>query len=209
MSKAIIDLQYLPCLAYFSVLQRYQTILLERHEHYVKQSFRNRCYLNTEHGPAALIIPLTGKHGKVSVSEVRPDYSQKWLNNHWRTIRSAYGKAPFFEFYADDLYDILYQKHEFLYDLNHALLTMCLRWLRFDLKLEETLSYEKQYNSEYDDLRSCITPGSSDFVRGVYRAVPYRQVFGSTFAGNLSVVDVVFCCGPEASRILQFHGEPE
>ena len=158
---------------------------------------------------ATLVIPVTDKHGKVQVNKVRPDYSQKWLNNHWRTIRSAYGKAPYFEYYADELHAILYQKHEFLYDLNRALLTMCLRWLRSELVPEETLSYEKQYNSGYDDLRSCITPGNSEFVRSVYQAVPYRQVFGSTFVGNLSVIDVVFCCGPEASRILKFHGEPE
>lgn len=207
--RAIIDLQYLPCLAYFSVLQKYGTILLERHEHYVKQSYRNRCYVNTVHGTEALIIPLTGKHGKTLITEVRPDYSQKWLNKHWRTIQSAYGKAPFFEFYADDLHAVMYQRFEFLYDLNRALLTMCLRWLALDLDIGETLSYEKQYHPDVRDLRSYITPGNTEFVQRVYNAVPYHQIFGNTFAANLSVLDVVFCCGPEASRIISSGSKRE
>ena len=48
---------------------------------------------------------LTDKHGKIAIKDVRIDYSQKWLNNHWRTITSAYRNAPFFEYYADDLHD--------------------------------------------------------------------------------------------------------
>lgn len=206
-TKAVIDLHYLPCIAYFAVLQRYGTVLLEKHEYYEKQTFRNRCYVNTAHGPSALIIPLTGKRGKVPVGEVRPDYSQKWVNNHWRTIRSGYGKAPFFEYYADDLHDILYLKYDLLYDLNRALLTMCLRWLRIDIAVEDTLSYEKQYYDEVNDLRSYITYGNKDFLSQVYKPIPYQQVFGNTFADNLSVIDLVFCCGPEASRILRESSE--
>ncbi len=207
--KAVIELHYLPSLAYFSAIRKYEEILLECHEYFVKQTFRNRCQINTSQGRATLVIPVTGKHGKVPVSKVSPDYSQKWLNNHWRAIRAAYGKAPYFEYYADDLHDILYQKHEFLYDLNRALLTMCLRWLRYDLQLGETISYEKQYNQGFDDLRSQLMPGNTEFAERVYRPVPYHQVFGSTFAANLSVLDVVFCCGPEASRILESASKRE
>ena len=47
---------------------------------------------------------------KYSLAEVRIDYGQKWLNNHWRTIRSAYGKAPFFEHYCEDLEKVLVQE---------------------------------------------------------------------------------------------------
>lgn len=209
MSNVVIELHYLPCLAYFTILQRYGAVVLEKHEHFVKQSYRNRCYVNTEHGPEALSVPLTGKHGKVPVTRVRVDYTQKWLNNHWRTIQSAYGKAPFFEFYSDDLHDVLFRKYDYLYDLNYALLTMCLTWLRCDIKVRESLSYEKEYAQGFHDLRSCITPRNPEFVQRIHRAVPYCQVFGSTFADNLSILDVVFCSGPEAGRILKLRGERE
>src|SRR5687767_15886504 len=89
-----------------------------------------------------LILPLTGLHGKIAVKDVRIDYTQKWLNNHWRAIQSAYGKAPFFEYYSDDLHTVLFRNHVFLYDLNLELLTLCLKWLKWSLPIRETIIFE-------------------------------------------------------------------
>jgi hypothetical protein len=178
-------------------------VRLERHEHYVKQTFRNRCYINTEHGRDVLIVPLTAKHNKVAVADVKVDYGQKWLNNHWRTIESAYGKAPFFEYYSHDLHEVLFKRHSFLYDLNLNLLTLCLKWLRWDVAVEETLSYEKNPADGILDFRSFITPKKPDNVARVYRPVPYYQVFGNAFVDNLSLLDLIFCSGPEAGRIVR------
>jgi hypothetical protein len=205
----VIEPHYLPCLAYFAVLQGFDKILLEKQEHYAKQTYRNRCYINTEHGRDALIVPLTQKHGKVPLKDVRIDYGQKWLNNHWRSIESAYRKAPFFEYYAADLERVMYSKHESLYILDRELLTLCLKWLRLTIEVEETLAYEEKYPKEFCDLRSFITPKNDINIRKVYQPVRYLQVFGNAFADNLSVLDLVFCSGPEAGRILRDSGTKE
>lgn len=184
-------------------------MVIEKHEHYVKQSLRNRCYINTEHGKDVLSIPLTGKHGKVPVTEVRIDYSQKWVNNHWRTIVSAYAKAPFFEYYAEDLEKVLFNRNTYLYDLNFQLLTLCLKWLRYEVTVLETLSYEKEPLAPIKDFRSFLNAKNKDNVDYVYKAVPYYQVFGNAFAENLSIIDVIFCCGPEAGSIIRASGISE
>ena len=201
--KALIDLHYLPCIAYFAVIQRFKTICLEKHEHFVKQSYRNRCYINTEHGKDVLVIPLTDKHGKVAVKDIRIDYTQKWVNNHWRSICSAYGKAPFFEYYADDLESNLFKQHTFLYELNYELLTMCLKWLKADLRVEETLTYQQTFSDDTSNLRDCLSDRDEGKCKKLYRPMPYAQVFGNSFVENLSIVDLVFCCGPEAGRIVK------
>src|SRR5687768_15589164 len=115
---ALIEAQYLPCVAYFSAMASCREIVVEKFEQYEKQTFRNRAQINSVNGLVTLTVPVTAKHGKPLITDIRIDYSQKWLNNHWRTIQSAYGKAPFFEYYADDLYAIMFKKHRFLYDLN-------------------------------------------------------------------------------------------
>lgn len=196
------ELHYLPSVAFFAAIQDASVLMVERCEHFEKQSYRNRCYINTPHGTITMVIPLTGKHGKTRIDEVRIDYGQKWLNNHWRTISSSYGKAPFFEYYADDLHGVLNRRHEFLYDLNLELLTMCLRWLRREIGIRETLSYEKEYPTDIYDIRNRIHPKDTAYINRIYQPIPYYQVFGNSFADNLSIVDLVFCCGPEASRIL-------
>ena len=149
-----------------------------------------------------IIVPLTAKHGKTPISDVQIDYSQKWQNNHWRTIETAYRKAPYFEYYADDLKTILFHKHNFLFDLNLELLSFCLKNLRMAPALSVSVSYEKDPPSHIFDLRSQIIPKKPSFDRNFYKAVPYNQVFGSGFAENLSLIDLLFCEGPRATSLI-------
>lgn len=178
-------------------------IVLERHEYYVKQSYRNRSHIISANGKETLIVPLTSKSGKVYITDVRIDYSQKWLNNHWRTIRSAYGKAPFFEHYADELERILFNRATFLYDLNRDLLSLCLKWLKWGIAIKESERFEKTPSAQVFDFRSALNAKDESNLSKFYLPVPYRQVFGNTFVGNVSVIDLIFCTGPEASRIVR------
>jgi hypothetical protein len=205
--RCLIELHYLPSIAYFSVLLKHEGILLEAHEHFVKQSFRNRCTILTANGVQNLVVPLTGKHtlpnGKVYIKDVRIDYSQKWLNTHWRAITSAYRNAPYFEYYADDLHDILFRQPPFLYDLNLELLTICLKWLRSDIPVLETSGYEKTAEQGVTDFRNALMAKKPESLDKYYTAVPYTQVFGKAFVKHLSFVDLIFCQGPEARKIVE------
>jgi hypothetical protein len=150
-----------------------------------------------------LIVPLTGKTGKVPVGEVKVDYTQKWLNNHWRTIQSAYGKAPFFEYYSDDLHNVLFKKIEHLHDLNLELLTLCLKWMKCNIPLRETERYEKEPYGQVTDLRSALNPRNPEGVAHYYQPAVYYQVFGNKFVENLSLIDLIFCKGPGAWGMVQ------
>lgn len=199
----LIEAHYLPCIAYFSILEGANEIVLEKHEHYIKQSYRNRCHIISARGKETLIVPLTSKHGKVYISDVRIDYSQKWLNNHWRTIRSAYGNAPFFEHYADELERMLFKKTTFLYDLSYDLLSMCLKWLRWEKVIKETEKFEKTPPASVFDIRSALSAKDKGDLSRFYLPINYGQVFGNTFVANVSVIDLIFCKGPEASKIIR------
>ena len=176
---------------------------MERYEYYVKQSYRNRCHVVTANGVAKLVVPVTAKHGKVLITDVRLDFTQKWLNNHWRTIQSAYGKAPFFEHYSDDLHRVLFQKVSFLYELNYMVLSLCLNWLKSDMPIKETEFYSKSVSDDVLDLRSHLNPKKGGQCHEFYYPVMYNQVFGNTFVENLSVIDLIFCEGPGAAKIVR------
>jgi hypothetical protein len=202
-TQILIDLQYFPSLAYFTTMRNATSVFIEKHEHFEKQTYRNRCYINTSNGVVVLIVPVVAAHAKTKVCDVRIDYRQKWLNNHWRSIQSGYGKAPFFEYYAEDLQRILFQKFELLYDLNLALLTMCLKMLKMDLTIVETLTYQKNPTNDLIDLRSAINPKKTDSLNLFYKPAPYYQVFGNKFVQNLSILDLIFCEGPGAAGVVQ------
>ena len=198
----LIDLHFAPSLEYFCLLSDFENIALEKHEHYVKQSYRNRCYIKTSQGVDKLTVPLTGKHGKISYSDVRIDYSTRWQNILWRTLETAYRNSPYYEHYSDELKKIIYSNTNFIFDLNFQILSFCLKSLKWSRHLTVTSTYEKDVNDRFSDMRSTITTRNTYIDRGFYRTVPYYQVFGSDFEENLSILDLLFCTGPQAGQVL-------
>lgn len=202
MPRALTEIQYLPPISYFLQLVRFESVIIEKHEHYVKQTYRNRCCINSAQGTDRLVVPVE-RHGKILIPEIRIDYRQKWLNRHWRAIQSAYGKAPFFEFYSPGLREILFRNYEFLYTLNMALLSLCLKWLRLDISVAESDRYEKEPQNTVIDLRNTLNPQKSAEWAESNFPLSYTQVFGRKFVPDLSVIDLVFCMGPEAGLMIR------
>lgn len=199
----IIELQYLPQPEYFALLIHEQNIEIDKHEYFVKQTFRNRCQILTANGVDDLTIPVIGAGKKILAKDIKIDYSQKWLNRHWRAIQSAYGKAPFFEYYADELRNIFDKKHEYLFDLSHDLLTQCLDSLGLKIDISFTKEYHDLKNQPENDFRTVISPNSNSNLSIPYNQINYQQVFGNNFVNKLSVIDLIFCEGPEAGRIIK------
>jgi hypothetical protein len=83
------------------------------------------------------------------------------------------------------------------------LLSFCLAGLRFSPQVSVSASYEKNPPAGFSDFRSVITPKISPAARPYYQAVPYLQVFGYPFVENLSLIDLLFCTGPQAGAILE------
>ena len=154
-----------------------------------------------------LVVPVTEKHGKVPFKDIRIDNSLKWKNKHWRSIQSAYAKAPFFEHYRDELNKVIYGDISFLVDLDRHLLSFCLQSLGLAKELLGTVAYEKEAKPEISDLRSQITPKKPFSGRFFYQPKPYHQVFGNAFASNLSIIDLLFCAGPRALTLLKASRE--
>lgn len=204
----LIEPHFCPSLEYFCAWQDYSHVVLESKEHFVKQSYRNRCFVNTTQGVVLLSVPLTGKHGKVPLDAVRIDYATPWETRFWRTLESAYKNSPFFEHYAPDLNRILFSKRAFLWELNVELLSFCLENLKWKKNISSTSEYEIEAKSGFSDMRSIISTRNTYIERDFYRPHPYYQVFGNGFEENLSVLDLLFCTGPQAGHVLQASSFP-
>ena len=202
----LVEPHYLPSLEYFCAVRPFDEIRLETSEHFVKQSMRNRCFINTAQGAKMLTVPLAERHGKILTRDVLVELGNQWRNNHWRTIESAYRKAPYFDYYFEDLKLILYKGHVHLAELNRDLMSFCLRHIGFSKKISETLTYDPCEQEDVFDARSFISSKKAFAERRFYKAVRYYQVFGNEFVPNLSIIDLLFCEGPRASEILGASG---
>lgn len=169
----------------------------------MKQSYRNRCRLLTAQGPYDLSIPVKHGDGKIKMKDVRIDYRQKWTSHHWRTIRSSYGKAPFFEHFGPMFQEIYEKRIVFLLDLNLEFFSLCQKLLSLDIGLEKTLRYVGEAPAEIQDWRSKIHPKKQLENNTIYKACNYNQIFGKKFVGNLSIIDLLFCEGPGSGVVLQ------
>lgn len=200
---ALIEPHYLPSLEYFSALLPYDEIRLEGWEYFPKQTYRNRCYVNTAQGKKMLTVPLADRSGKIFTRDVRVEPGTRWRNNHWRTIESAYRKAPFFEYYSPELKAILFEGHDHLLDLNRDLLSFCLRNGGINKSVSVSVSYEADIEKVEFDMRSAVSDKKPFVNRNYYRPVSYYQVFGSEFVSNLSFIDLLLCEGPGTLAIMK------
>ena len=199
----VIELQYLPQPGYIVQFLIHKDLKVDGYENYVKQSYRNRCAILTANGIDQLSVPVLGSGKRILSKEIKIDHSQKWLNRHWRAIKSAYGRAPYFEYYADEFEAIFNKKHDFLFDLSLEMLTQCLENLELDLEIARTSQYDDFLDSPEDDLRDLISTKNATKDGFSYKQVPYQQVFGNTFVDNLSILDLIFCEGPQAGGLLK------
>ncbi|WP_299249170.1 WbqC family protein [uncultured Cytophaga sp.] len=202
-STLLIDLHYFPPISYIKEIVKADTIVLEAHETFQKQTYRNRCEILTANGKEALIVPII--HGSSGfIKDIRIDYSQRWFQIHDRTLRAAYGKSPFFEFVMDDISAVLEAKHPFLWDVNYNMLTLCLEKLTLKKEIIESNAYldTTELTDFTLDMRGKINPGSNKEV-GQNDSKVYHQVFGNEFVRNLSVLDLLFCAVLDSSVILR------
>jgi len=213
MSVVLSELHYLPSIPYFQQLITADALLLDAHEHYHKQTYRNRCLILTAQGPQPLTVPVVdgARSEKVRTSEIEIDYRQNWMHRHFRTLQTAYNSSPYFGYYADYLQDIYASKPTLLWDLNLAMLRLLLRCLRWPLPIEFTTEYlsptpspaHELANSPLDQ-RDFLTPKSSLNMPEPDSTSqrPYPQVFGPAFVPGLSVLDLLFMQGPAAGQFL-------
>lgn len=198
--------------AYFAPIQwwqkvyRHKTIYIERYDHFVKQTYRNRCIIATSNGLQPLSVPVEkpadGRLDKTLLRDVRVSDHGDWRRIHWSALCSAYGESPFFEYYADDLRPFFERKWRYLYDFNLAIAD----------KISELLGLHPSFlpTTDYASLSNGAPAGVEDFREAIRpkRPLPdpsftpksYYQVYGQRFGfqPNLSILDLLCNMGNEA-----------
>src|SRR5665647_812046 len=118
--SVLLSSTYLGPVQYFTKLIQYDEVWIELSEHFLKQSYRNRCTILTANGPQSLSVPVTeGSNSKKEISDVLISFDHPWQKLHWKALLSAYNNAPFFEYYADSIAPFYHErKWKFLTDFN-------------------------------------------------------------------------------------------
>lgn len=198
---AIFPLFYLPPIEFFSrLIQSRDQVLIEKFEHFPKQTYRNRAIIHSPNGKLDLIVPvIKGSNQHTEMKDVRISYEFNWQRQHIMSLQTSYRNSAYFEFYEDSFMPFYEKKWEFLFDYNEEILQLLLRLLKLDIPY----SYSDEYyrSTEYAiDFRESIHPkkNTGDNLK------PYFQVFEERngFFPNLSIVDLLFNQGPQSTKYI-------
>ena len=224
MSTALLQTTYFGPVQWYQKLHRYEHTLIEQYDSYQKQTFRNRCIIATANGLQALTVPVdthpvlgasaaspvlgasAAESTKCLLKDVRISDHNQWRRIHWNALQSAYSESPFFEYYADDIRPFFEQKYDFLVDFNEAIRQKMCELIDIHPSVEYTQEFlpPQEVSSiphhpiihDFRDVISAKHPQpDADF-----EVKRYWQVFQHKhgFLPNLSILDLLFCMGPES-----------
>ena len=191
LNNPLLSTAYLAPISYYAILLQHPNCRIELHEHFIKQSIRNRCDIYGANGKLRLSIPKQRKgSSKTIIENLKISYRNNWQKQHWNAIESAYNSSPFFEYYKDDLKPLFKEKEEYLVNFNSKLQNTILSMLHQENMIKNTIEY--LHKGDFFDLRN--------YTWKLKNQEKYDQVFmeNQGFIPNLSILDLLFNLGPES-----------
>ena len=194
----VLPISYFGPVSYYATLFGADSVVIEACEHYVKQTLRNRCLIATHAGAQTLSINVQkGAQPKIPIREVQLSDHGNWMHQHLYSLATYYGNSPFYEFYIDEIRDVMMHGHDgTLFGLDEALRR----------KMCELIGFEANVTYSHEWMGGCDFPTLADGD-----AVHYYQVARDEgrrpFQSDMSIVDLLFNMGPESILVLKQQAE--
>jgi hypothetical protein len=221
---AISQSNYIPWKGYFDLIGRVDEFVLYDDMQFTKNDWRNRNMIKTPRGTEWISIPV-GHNIRRRICDVElPD--NQWRQKHWKTFEYNYSRAPHFQEVAALLAPIyLAGQHTHLSALNREVITTVCAYLGIRTKISSSRDYQLPAGKSERLAAICTQAGATEYISGPaaqdyldkgvfdrggikvtwfsYEGYPeYPQLWGK-FIHNVSVVDLLFNCGHEASRYMK------
>ena len=194
--QVLLSTTYFGPVQWYQKLHRADAVLIEQWESCQKQTYRNRCIIETTQGVQALTVPVVRGESQL-IKDIRISDHGNWRHLHWNALQSAYGESPFFEYYQDDIRPFFEKRWDYLLDYNDAI---CQKMCEL-IDIQPSIQYSSDFVAEpnnVSDYRIAINP-KHPIPDADFTPKPYYQVYSSKhgFLSNLSVLDLLFNMGPE------------
>jgi hypothetical protein len=215
---------YLPWIGLFHKIALSDMFISFDQVQYQPKDWNNRNKIKTPQGEIWLSVPVLRKgYLNKTISEIEINNTEPWARKHWKSIKIAYAKAPFFSNYADFFEDTYNTKWTTLVELNTYMLKWFLDTLKINVPVRSAGEWDFKGEKSELVLDMCKQVGASNYIFGAlgrdyadlkafkaagvathfqdYIHPEYSQLHGE-FIPYLSIVDLLFNCGNESKDIL-------
>ena len=223
MKVAIHQPQYLPWLGYLDKLDSADVFVILDTVQFKKHEWLNRNRIRTKEGWQWLTVPVIDRFPE-RIDRVEINARVDWSRKHRQAVRLHYGTAPFWDPLGPALLAILDRPWTHVRDLNVAVLELLCSRLGIDTRclLASSVSARDEPTDRLIDL--CRAVGGTEYLSGEsgpqymeierfaragiavsvqdYRHPEYSQQH-TPFVSHLSVVDLLFNCGPDSLALLR------
>ncbi len=223
MKVAIHQPQYLPWLGYLDKVDSADLFILLDTVQYKKHEWQNRNRIRVKDGWQWLTVPIIDRFPE-RIDQVEINPSADWQRKHYQALRLHYAKAQFWEPLGPDLLGLIERPWTRLAELNCAALHLLCRHLGITTPrvLASSLTAREEPTDRLIDL--CRVVGGSTYLAGqggadymnldrfrdsgiglevqAYRHPTFPQRY-QPFVSHLSVIDLLFNCGPESLEIIR------
>lgn len=197
--KAVFSSRYAGSVDYYAAMLRYGKVAIDLSETFDKHhKHLNRMDIVGTNGYQQLSASLQKPNRRMAVGEVALSNHGNWRHTHWGALFSAYGRTPFFDYFADDLKQIYTDESiQTIASLNLTLHAAVVDFL--DLDIETVVIDNKNDLAAFDALNL------RDGVLTEQTLEPYYQIWSSKFGfqPNQSILDLLFNVGREAVFVLR------
>ncbi|HYD22063.1 MAG TPA: WbqC family protein [Flavipsychrobacter sp.] len=204
MMQLVSPLTPFPNIYWWLLASEADEVVFDTAENFVKMSYRNRYYITGSNGLIQLTVPLLqGRNQRTPMQDILVDNKERWQVQHWRTIFSVYGRAPYFEHYAPTLQQLFLRKFDRLAVFNEATVRWTMEHAGIELTIEHTAEHRGHVPHNLD-IRRTFKPGLEKVALPATDAL-YYQLFAERngFYPNLSILDLLFSEGPATKSIIR------
>lgn len=217
--------EYLPWTGFFDRILKSDLFVILDDVGYQKNGFINRNKIKTADGWQWLTVPVIGRSPHLKINEVLIDNSSDWGKNQWKALYCNYSKAPYFKQYAEFFEKSLSKKWELISELNIHLISGILKITGVEKKIKKTseMKIEGVRTERLVNIARAVGadaylsgPGGKGYmelekfekagIRVVFQEFKnpgYNQQFMKNgFLPGLSIVDLLFNCGPKSVDII-------
>ncbi|MGY4493080.1 WbqC family protein [Pseudomonas sp. TE3610] len=223
---AISQSNYIPWKGYFDMISMVDEFILYDDMQYTRRDWRNRNQIKTPQGVQWLTVPVKvkGKYDQ-TIRDTEID-GTKWSLDHWKALNQNYRRTRYFYEIADWLEPLYCEKtYSHLSQLNRQLIESICAYLKIKTTIKNSWDYDFSDGKSERLLDICMAAGGTEYLSGPaaknyldtslfesnhvavqwmsYEGYPiYDQLWGE-FAHGVSVLDLLFNCGPASSDFVK------